>query len=58
MPDKLKSSQILGDDLRIRVAQSDIADLHGRRLPFAPQATFRPDPNHLAWHRREVFGCS
>ncbi len=70
MADKLKSRQILGDDLRIRVAQSDIAesilpggshfklaDLHGRRLSFAPQATLRPDPNHLAWHRREVLGA-
>jgi hypothetical protein len=58
----------IDDDLRIRVAQSDItesilpggshfklADLHGRRLSFAPQATLRPDPIHLAWHRREVF---
>ncbi len=55
-------------DLRIRVAQSDIAesilsggshfklaDLHGRRLSFAPQATLRPDPTHLALHRREIF---
>jgi putative restriction endonuclease len=59
----------IDDDLRIRVAQSDIAesilpggshfklsDLHGRPLSFAPQATLRPDPTHLAWHRREVFG--
>ena len=56
------------DNLRIRVAESDIAesilpggshfklaDLHGRPLSFAPQATLRPDPTHLAWHRREVF---
>jgi putative restriction endonuclease len=58
------------DNLRIRVAKSDIAesilpggshfklaDLHGRRLSFDPQATLRPDPTHLAWHRREVFGA-
>jgi putative restriction endonuclease len=57
------------DNLRIRVASSDIAesilpggshfklaDLHGRPLSFAPQVTLRPDPAHLAWHRREVFG--
>jgi putative restriction endonuclease len=56
------------DQLRIHVAQSDIAesilpggshfklsDLHGRPLSFAPQATLRPAPTHLAWHRREVF---
>jgi putative restriction endonuclease len=56
------------DNLRIRVAKSDIAesilprgshfklaDLNGRQLCFAPQATLRPDPAHLAWHRREVF---
>jgi putative restriction endonuclease len=56
------------DRLRISVAQSDIAesilpggshfklsDLHGRPLSFAPQASLRPDPRHLAWHRREVF---
>jgi putative restriction endonuclease len=56
------------DNLRISVAKSDIAesilpggshfklaDLHGRPLSFAPQATLRPDPVHLAWHRREVF---
>jgi putative restriction endonuclease len=56
------------DNLRIHVAKSDIAesilpggshfklaDLHGRPLSFAPQATLRPDPAHLAWHRREVF---
>jgi len=56
------------DRLRIRVAQSDIAesilpggshfklsDLHDRPLSFAPQATLRPDPAHLTWHRREVF---
>ena len=59
------------DRLRIRVAQSDIAesilpggshfklsDLHDRPLSFAPQATLRPDPAHLTWHRREVFGRS
>jgi putative restriction endonuclease len=58
----------IDDDLCIRVARSDIAesilpggshfklaDLHGRRLSFAPQATLRPDPTHLAWHRREIF---
>jgi putative restriction endonuclease len=57
------------DNLRIRVAHSDIAesilpggshfklaDLHGRPLFFASQSTLRPDPAHLAWHRREVFG--
>ena len=56
-------------NLRIQVAKTDIAesilhggshfklaDLHGRPLSFAPQATLRPDPIHLAWHRREVFG--
>jgi putative restriction endonuclease len=56
------------DNLRIRVAESDIAesilpggshfklaDLLGRPLSFAPQASLRPDPVHLAWHRREVF---
>jgi putative restriction endonuclease len=56
------------DNLRIRVAKSDIAesilpggshfklaDLHDRPLSFAPQATLRPDPAHLAWHRRQVF---
>jgi len=56
------------DNLRIQVAKSDIAesilpggshfklaDLHGRRLSFAPKATLRPDLTHLAWHRREVF---
>jgi putative restriction endonuclease len=56
------------DNLRIRVAKSDIAesilpggshfklaDLNGRLLSFAPQASLRPDPAHLAWHRREVF---
>jgi len=32
-----------------------LADLHDRSLSFAPQATLRPDPTHLAWHRREVF---
>jgi len=57
------------DNLRIRVAHSDIAesilpggshfklaDLNGRPLSFALQATLRPDPKHLAWHRKEVFG--
>jgi putative restriction endonuclease len=56
------------DNLRIRIAHSDIAesilpggshfklaDLHGRPLSFAPQASLRPAPAHLAWHRREVF---
>jgi putative restriction endonuclease len=56
------------DNLRIRVAKSDIAesilpggshfklaDLNGRPLSFAPQVTLRPDPAHLAWHRKEVF---
>jgi putative restriction endonuclease len=56
------------DNLRIRVAKSDIAesilpggshfklaDLNDRPLSFASQATLRPDPAHLAWHRREVF---
>ena len=56
------------DNLRIRVAKSDIAesilpggshfkraDLHGRSLSFAPQANLRPDPANLAWHRRKVF---
>jgi putative restriction endonuclease len=56
------------DNLCIRVAHSDIAesilhggshfklaDLNGRPLSFAPQASLRPDPAHLAWHRREVF---
>jgi putative restriction endonuclease len=56
------------DNLRIRVAKSDIAesilpggshfklaDLHGRPLSFAPQATLRPDPVRLAWHRHEIF---
>ena len=32
-----------------------LSDLHVRRLSFSPQATLRPDPTHLAWHRREVF---
>ena len=58
----------IDDDLRVRVAQSDLiesilpggshfklSDLHGRRLSFSPQATLRPDPTHLAWHRRQVF---
>ena len=58
----------IDDNLRIQVAKSDIAesilpggshfklaDLHGRPLSFAPQATLRPDPKHLAWHRCEVF---
>ena len=56
----------IDDDLRIRVAQSDLiesilpggshfklSDLHGRRLSFSPQATLRPDPTHLAWHRQQ-----
>lgn len=56
------------DDLRIRVAKTDIAetilpggshfklaDLHSRCLSFAPQAALRPDPLYLAWHRRAVF---
>ena len=59
----------IDDNLRIHVAKSDIAesilpggshfklaDLDGRPLSFAPQATLRPDPAHLAWHHREVFG--
>ena len=58
------------DNFRIQVAKSDIAesilpggshfklaDLDGRPLSFAPKATLRPDPAHLAWHRREVFGA-
>ena len=58
----------IDDNLRIRVAQSDLiesilpggshfklSDLHGRRLSFSPQATLRPDPARVAWHRREVF---
>ena len=58
----------IDDNLRIQVAKFDIAesilpggshftlsDLHDRPLSFAPQATLRPDPSHLAWHRREVF---
>jgi putative restriction endonuclease len=53
------------DNLRIRVAKSDIAesilpggshfklaDLHGHPLSFAPQSKLRPNPTHLAWHRR------
>jgi hypothetical protein len=32
-----------------------LAELHGRPLSFAPKATLRPDPAHLAWHRCEVF---
>ena len=61
----------IDDNLRIQVAKSDIAesilpggshfelsDLHDRPLSFAPQATLRPDPAHLAWHRREVFGSA
>ena len=32
-----------------------LSDLHGRRLSFSPQATLRPDPARVAWHRREVF---
>jgi putative restriction endonuclease len=59
----------IDDNLRIQVAMTDIAesvlpggshfrlaDLNGRPLSFAPQATLRPDPAHLAWHRLEVFG--
>jgi putative restriction endonuclease len=60
------------DDLRIQVAQSQIsesilpggshfrlADLHGKRLQFAPAATLRPNPTHLAWHRSQfVIGRS
>jgi putative restriction endonuclease len=59
----------IDDNLRIQVAKSDISesilpggshfklsDLHDRPLSFAPQATLRPDPAHLAWHRLEVFG--
>lgn len=59
----------IDDNLRIQVAKSDISesiltggshfklsDLHDRPLSFAPQATLRPDPTHLAWHRLEVFG--
>ena len=58
----------IDDDLRMSVAQSDLiesilpggshfklSDLHDRRLSFSPQATLRPDPAHIAWHRREVF---
>ena len=54
----------IDDNLRIQVAKSDItesilpsgshfklADLDGRPLSFAPQATLRPAPIHLAWHR-------
>ena len=33
-----------------------LSDLHGQPLSFNPSATLRPDPAHLAWHRREVFG--
>ena len=59
----------IDDNLRIKVAMTDIAesilpggshfrlaDLNGRPLSFATQATLRPDPAHLAWHRLEVFG--
>jgi len=59
----------IDDNLRIQVAKTDIAesilpggshfklaDLNDHPLFFAPQATLRPDPDHLAWHRREVFG--
>ena len=62
---------IIDDNLSIRVAKSEItesilpgcshfkfSDLHGRRLSFAPKAILRPDPAHLAWHRREVFGLA
>jgi putative restriction endonuclease len=58
----------IDDNLRIQVAKTDIAesilpggshfklaDLNDHPLFFAPQATLRPDPVHLAWHRREVF---
>ena len=58
----------IDDNLRIQVAHSDIsesilpggshfklADLHSRPLSFAPQATLRPIPTHLAGHRLEVF---
>lgn len=58
----------IDDNLRIQVAKTDIAesilpggshfklaDLHDRPLSFATQANLRPDPAHLAWHRREVF---
>lgn len=58
----------IDDNLRIQVAKSDIdesilpggshfklADLDGRPLSFAPQATLRPDPTHLAWHRRKCL---
>lgn len=54
----------INDDLTIRVAKSAfaetrlpasphflLADLHGRRLHFAPASTLRPDPLYLAWHR-------
>ena len=59
----------IDDNLRIQVAHSDISesilpggshfklsDLHGQPLSFNPSATLRPDPAHLAWHRRELFG--
>ena len=58
----------IDDKLRIQVAKSDIAesilpggshfklaDLHDHQLSFDPKATLRPNPAHLAWHRREVF---
>ena len=58
----------IDDNLCVQVAKSNIAesilpggshfklaDLHGRPLSFAPQATLRPNPTHLAWHRRQVF---
>ena len=58
----------IDEGFRIRLAQSDLiesilpggshfklCDLHGRRLSFSSQATLRPDPTRLAWHRREVF---
>ena len=32
-----------------------LSDLQGCRLSFSPQATLRPDPARVAWHRREVF---
>ena len=58
----------IDDNLRIQVAKSDIAesilpggshfklaDLHDKSLSFAPQATMRPNPIHLGWHRRMAF---
>ena len=59
----------IDDNLRIQVAHSDISesilpggshfklsDLHGQPLSFNPQATLRPDPAHLDWHRRGRAG--